>query len=134
METLQTSYIENRGNLKFTIKPLPIEAQFSRVSAILYNDYDSDGNKDVLLAGNFFENRVQYGIADASHGLLLKGNSKGIFSALMPRETGLYTSGNIRSMIELKTKKTNLIIIGKNSDLLQVIKVTQHKDDSLTSN
>ena len=127
LETLQTSYIENRGNLKFIIKPFPIEAQFSKVNAILYNDYDSDGNKDILLAGNFFENRVQYGSADASHGLLLKGNGKGVFNPLMPIKTGFYADGNVRGMVELKSKKTNLIIIAKNNDLLQVVRMNGTK-------
>lgn len=123
LETLQTSYIENLGNLKFVIKPLPIEAQLSKVSGLLYNDYDRDGKKDILVAGNFFENRVQYGSADASYGLLLKGNGKGNFTSIMAKTTGLYANGNVRDMVELKSNSSNLIVIGKNNDLLQVIKV-----------
>jgi len=125
LQTLQTSYIENLGNLKFIIKPLPIEAQFSKVSSILYNDYDLDGKNDILVAGNFFENRVQYGSADASYGLLLKGDGKGSFTSIMPKTTGFYANGNVRNMVELKSKISNLIVIGKNNDSLQVIKITK---------
>jgi hypothetical protein len=123
LQTLQTSYIENLGNLKFAIRPLPIEAQFSKVSGILYNDYNHDGKKDILIAGNFFENRVQYGKSDASYGLLLQGDGKGHFTSVMPRTSGFYASGNVRDMVELKSKKSNLIVIGKNNDSLQVIRV-----------
>ena len=123
LQTLQTSYIENVGNLKFVIKPLPIEAQLSKVSGILYRDYDLDGKKDILIAGNFFENRVQYGSSDACYGLLLKGDGKGKFTSVMPKTTGLYATGNVRDMVELKSQKNNLIVIAKNNDSLQVIKV-----------
>lgn len=123
LQTLQTSYIENLGNLKFVVQPLPIEAQFSKVSAILYNDYDGDGKKDLLVAGNFFENRVQYGNADASYGLLLKGNGKGGFTPVLANNTGFYANGNVRNMVELKSKQTSLIIVGKNNDSIQVMKV-----------
>jgi len=102
---------------------LPIEAQFSKVSSILYNDYDGDGKKDILVAGNFFENRVQYGSADASYGLMLKGDGKGNFTSVMAKTTGLYANGNVRDMVELTSQKSNLIVIGKNNDSLQVIKV-----------
>ncbi len=123
LQTLQTSYIENLGNQQFTIKPLPVEAQFSKVSGILFNDYDLDGKKDILIAGNFYENRVQYGSADASYGLLLKGDGKGKFSSVVPQKTGFYANGNVRDMVELTSKKSTLIVVGKNNDSLQVIKV-----------
>lgn len=102
---------------------MPIEAQFSKVSGILCNDYDLDGKKDIIVAGNFFENRVQYGTADASYGLLLKGDGKGKFSAVTTAKSGLYANGNVRDLIELKSNKSSLIVIGKNNDSLQVIKL-----------
>ena len=123
LQTLQTSYIENVGNSKFVVKPLPIEAQFSKVSGLLYNDYDGDGKNDLLLSGNFFENRVQYGKADASFGLLLKGNGKGDFTPVMPKNSRFYATGNVRDMVELKTRQTSLIVVAKNSDSIQVIKM-----------
>jgi hypothetical protein len=125
LQTMQTSLIENTGNLHFVIKPLPVEAQFSKVSGILFNDYDHDGKKDILIAGNCFENRVQYGNSDASFGLLLTGNGVGGFSTVTPASSGFYANGNVRDMVELKTKGANLIVIGKNNDSLQLVKVVR---------
>ena len=41
---LQSSYIENKGNGQFAIKPLPIEAQAAPVYGMMSEDIDNDGN------------------------------------------------------------------------------------------
>ena len=122
LENLHTSYIENLGNGKFKIKSLPNEAQFSKVNAILSDDYDNDGKLDVLIAGNFFPYQVQYGKADASYGLLLKGDGKGNFYPVRNDKIGLYANGDVRGMVSLKSKNEELIIIAKNKDNIQVLK------------
>jgi hypothetical protein len=43
----------NNGNGTFSFKTLPIEAQFSPTYAIEIADFDSDGNLDIVLGGNF---------------------------------------------------------------------------------
>ncbi|MBA4166765.1 MAG: VCBS repeat-containing protein [Chitinophagaceae bacterium] len=125
LQNLQTCYFENEGNGRFTVHPLPLEAQFSKVNGILSEDYDHDGNKDILVTGNFFDYRVQNGRADASFGLLLTGDGKGNFKPVEGLRSGLYARGNIRDMIGLDTGK--LIVIAKNNDSLQVIKVVKFK-------
>jgi hypothetical protein len=79
LKPCKTSYIENLGKGKFHVKPLPVEAQFSMACALLSDDFDKDGHTDILLSGNFYPFRVQYGRVDASVGLLLRGNGKGEF-------------------------------------------------------
>jgi hypothetical protein len=37
----------------FTIQPLPIEAQFAPIQAILIEDLDGDGILDLLLGGKY---------------------------------------------------------------------------------
>jgi len=112
---LQTSIIENKGNGRFSVSPLSSEAQFSSSSAILFNDFDSDGIGDILLAGNFYPNRVQQGRSDASSGLLLKGNGKGKFSAIMSKHTGFYTPGDVRSICSLKSNiGEQFVLLGLN--------------------
>jgi hypothetical protein len=93
----------NQGNGGFTFTPFPVEAQFSRVSTLLLNDWDGDGKSDILLAGNFHGYRVQHGPCDGSFGLLLKGDSRGNFRPVPPRESGLWASGDIRTGVLLKT-------------------------------
>jgi enediyne biosynthesis protein E4 len=121
----QSSLLMN-NNGKFELKPLPVQAQFSIVNSILYNDYDEDGKDDILLAGNFFPFRVQQGRCDAGLGLLLKGDGKGGFAPLDTKATGLFVGGDVRDMAELKSGNGNVILVSKNNDWVQVIKKNKH--------
>ena len=107
-------------NGKFILKPLPVEAQFSMMSAVLYKDYDGDGREDILLAGNFYPFRVQQGGCDASLGSFLKGDGRGGFVPVDRRSTGLYVPGDVRDMIELKSGNRTVMVVSKNSDAVQV--------------
>jgi hypothetical protein len=118
----QTSLLINNKGKFFSFKPLPHETQFSPVSCIIYNDFDGDGKKDLLLTGNFFPFRVQHGRADASLGSLLKGDNKGNFTLISRKETGLLAEGDIRDMIFLQDKKRGHIIIAKNNSAVQILK------------
>ena len=51
---MQSAYIENQGNGKFEIRPLPSEAQFAPVFGIVTDDLNGDGNLDIALTGNDF--------------------------------------------------------------------------------
>ncbi|MET0637438.1 MAG: VCBS repeat-containing protein [Chitinophagaceae bacterium] len=108
---------------KFEVRTLPTEVQFSLVNSILYNDFDGDGLKDLLLAGNFFPFRAQQGRCDASIGTLLKGDGKGNFITVNRQETGLTIGGDVRDMVEINGKTGRQIIISKNNDAVQVLKI-----------
>lgn len=117
--------INNKG--KFELKELPVQTQFSIVNSILYNDFDGDGNKDILLAGNFFPFRVQQGRCDAGMGCLLKGNGKGGFEVVNPQTIGVFIKGDVRDIVPVKTKDGFKIIVSKNNDAVQVIEPLQAK-------
>ena len=53
-----------------------MEAQFAPVNAIVCNDLDGDGIKDILLAGNEYQTEVMTGRYDASYGCFLKGDEE----------------------------------------------------------
>ena len=42
-------------------------------------DYNDDGKPDMIVAGNFFGAKIQFGEYDANKGLLLTGDGKGKF-------------------------------------------------------
>ena len=50
-----------------------MEAQFAPVNAIICDDLDNDGYKDLLLAGNEYQTEVITGRYDASYGCFLRG-------------------------------------------------------------
>ena len=44
---------------RLTVRKLPVEAQLSAVTGIIVKDFDKDGKKDILLAGNKFDVEVE---------------------------------------------------------------------------
>ena len=122
VKSFASIYLENKGD-SFKIHQLPIEAQFSSIQKILVNDYDKDGNLDALIAGNLHNSEVETPRNDASYGLFLKGNGKGNFKATSVLESGFYTSGDVKEMSEITIDNNKHIIIGKNNDEIQYVKM-----------
>jgi len=124
IKTMQSVYLQNNGNRKFTKTPLPNYAQIGAANGLVQADVDRDGISDIILAGNFYPFRVQLGPLDASIGLLLKGNGKGAFTPLPYAETHLLLNGDIRNLISVKGAGNNLLIIAaKNNGSVQVVKL-----------
>lgn len=70
----------NQGNGEFSAIPLPEVAQLSPIMAIVTNDFNQDGNEDLLLFGNNYGYRTDFGRADAKPITLLLGNGDGTFN------------------------------------------------------
>src|SRR5450432_1288342 len=113
---MRSSVIMNNRNGTFTMKALPMEAQFSTVSGILVNDYDGDGKQDILLGGNFYQSKPEVGIYDASYGLLLKGDGRGNFTAVNEKQSGILVKGQVRNITEIKAGKKRLTIFAMNNE------------------
>src|SRR6185312_4117084 len=47
-----SAFLKNEGNGKFTMTPLPVQAQISVLNAMSVGDFDGDGNLDVAINGN----------------------------------------------------------------------------------
>ena len=113
---LRSSVIMNNGNGTFSIKALPTEAQFSPVYGIAVGDYDGDGKQDILLGGNFYESKPEIGIYDASYGMLLKGDSKGNFTKVPEKQSGIVIKGAVRGILGIKVGKKNVFLVSKNNE------------------
>ncbi len=107
---MQSCYIKNDGNGKFTMTPLPIEAQTSQLNGLVVDDFDGDGNLDVAISGNDFGTEVMTGRYDAFNGLLLKGDGKGGFKPLTIRQSGLYIPGDGKALVKLMGAKNNYLL------------------------
>ena len=99
---LQSCFIQNDGGGRFTMIPLPQAAQISLVNGMVADDFDGDGNLDVLINGNDYGTEVSIGRFDALNGLLLKGNGKGEFSPLSILQSGIYIPGNGKALVKLQ--------------------------------
>jgi enediyne biosynthesis protein E4 len=116
IEELSSGFLINEGS-KMTFKALPIEAQFSPIYGIVYQDFDQDKIPDLLLGGNFYGLKPETGRWDASYGTLLKGKGKGAFDIVKNKQVGLNIKGQVRDIVSFGNK----IIIAKNGENLQIL-------------
>lgn len=110
-----TLYLQNDGGNGFSKKPIPMQAQYAPVYAIISLDANKDGKKDLLLAGNNSWTRIKYGRYSANHGILLIGDGKGNFSYVPQMHSGLNVRGNVRSMLQVKADTAIQILFGMNN-------------------
>ncbi|HWD86586.1 MAG TPA: VCBS repeat-containing protein [Mucilaginibacter sp.] len=120
VDQTQTCAFYNNGHGSFTMRPLPVRAQFSPVYSILVTDINGDGIKDLFLAGNFYGLKPEVGRYDANYGVTLLGNSKHGFDYLPPSASGLFVTGEVRDAAMIDTKNGKQIIVARNNDALQL--------------
>lgn len=111
--------IINEGNMKFTVKQLPFEAQLTSYRDATVVDANNDGLPDILLAGNFYGNNIEIGRQDGDFGSLLINKGKGNFeySSL----NGVAVMGQARQIKPIRIAGKTAYIIAKNNDWLQVL-------------
>ena len=107
----------NDGNT-FRIEELPVEAQLSSINAILVHDFDADGNKEIILAGNNFQSEVETTRADASYSLVLELTKNGRYELKGPDETGLVLDFEVKDLERITVgDQTYLLVSGNNERL-----------------
>ena len=96
----QTGILWNeKGALTF--KPLPTMAQAAPVFAIAVGDFDGDGQKDILLAGNQSKFRIRIGKTDANSGLLLRGMGGQKFVQVNQNQANISLTGDVRDVVRV---------------------------------
>jgi hypothetical protein len=105
-----SSYCRNDGNGVFTLVPLPLQAQLSALNGMTVDDFDGDGNLDLVINTNDYGTDVTVGRYDALNGLMLKGDGKGNFVSLSISESGIFIPGNGKAMVKLRGKNDHYFI------------------------
>jgi hypothetical protein len=127
-KNFDSSYMENQGNGKFKLIPLPNETQFSPIYGILLEDLNNDGNEDIVMGGNFFGTRVKFGRYDANKGIVLFGDGKGNFKPSNVTESGLNIDGEIRDITKISmADKTEVVLFVRNNDAIAMYKIESTK-------
>ncbi len=110
---------------KFVKKDLPVQAQFTYISEIIADDFDKDGNVDLLLLGNHSDNRLKLGSIDAGYGICLKGDGRGNFRYIPQTQSGMSIKGDVKSALDIRVLQSKYILAGVSGSSLQVYKVNQ---------
>jgi enediyne biosynthesis protein E4 len=106
-----SSYIENKGDGRFELTPLPLQAQIAPLYGMIAYDVDRDGNQDVILTGNDFGTEVSTGRYDAFNGLVMLGKGNGEFRPLTTRESGICVREDAKGLASLFVGEDKVLII-----------------------
>ncbi len=117
IKNLKSLILENKKG-EFIIHELPIQAQNSPVYAILAEDFNHDGKKDLLLMGNNRKFRLRIGKVDANTGLMLLNKGNFQFESLSPQQSGVYVRGDVRSVKRVGDKILVGVCEGKVQEFL----------------
>ncbi|MEJ7912927.1 MAG: VCBS repeat-containing protein, partial [Chitinophagaceae bacterium] len=124
---LSNSLIKNVGDGRFVIVPLPIPVQYSCVNGMVAEDFDGDGNTDVVINGNDYSTEVSVGRYDACNGLLLKGDGKGNFITQTILQSGVFIPGNGKALVKLRSSNGNcLLAASQNRGPLKVFELKRN--------
>jgi hypothetical protein len=113
----------NDGKGHFTLRPLPIRAQFSPVMAIETLDVSGDGKQDIVLGGNMFSVKTDVGRYDALYGLVLRSDGKGNFVSLPYTASGLSIKGEIRGIKTIRNKNGKSLLVARNNQTFAYFRV-----------
>ena len=113
---LQSCWLENIDGKDFKLRVLEPAAQFSSVNGFVYDDFDNDGKKELVLAGNFYPFKPQLGRNDASMGVVLTY----VNGDLRPKNdvrSNLWLTGDIRDIAILKFKNgERRVVVSRNNE------------------
>lgn len=121
VNTLKSGYLRN-DNGNFVFVPFKNELQVAPIMSFLVDDFDGDGNTEVLVGGNYFGVKPYHGRLDSFPGALLKSES----NIVLGNQIGLdFTKKSIRHLktIELNNQKYLLAVF--NNDKAQVYKINK---------
>lgn len=107
--------LENQGGGDYKKHKLPMSCQLSTINDILIDDFNADGNQDILIAGNLYGSEVETPRADASIGQVLLGMGQLKFKELSYNESGLLLNADVKKLAKLKGPKKEYLLAACNN-------------------
>ncbi|MEP6737893.1 MAG: VCBS repeat-containing protein [Chryseolinea sp.] len=118
-------YMENVGGNKFRISKLPVKAQLSKAFTLFPGDFNNDRQMDLIEGGNYAGGNTYQNDYDASYGIIMEGNGKGMFTSKDNNETGLTLEGEIRDIKTIRLGGQLLYLVARNNGPLQIFKAVR---------
>ncbi len=109
----------NDGKGNFTVKELPWKAQLTCLKDAVVFDANGDNLPDILTAGNFYEQTMEFNRNDAGFGTVLINRGNGNFTA--ENIKGLVIKNEVRHIAPVIINRKPAYVIARNNDSLMVI-------------
>jgi len=119
--TLASGYLKNK-NGEFTFHPFSeASLQLAPITEILKYDFNSDGNEDILLAGNYFGVTPYQGKFDSFSGGIIQNNEK-VISA---QKTGVNFYGKaVKGLNIIKIEDIKYLLVTINNDEIELYEIS----------
>ena len=132
-DTFASVYLHNDGRGAFTASPLPNLAQIAPIKAIVVHDVDGDGHLDLIVAGNLYDAEPNTPRADAGNGLWLRGDGRGRFTPVSPRESGFLAPLNVAGLALIRTPAGMAVLVANTGDSLQMYTIKKRENGTGTT-
>jgi hypothetical protein len=113
----------NDGHMKFTMQPLPWQAQLTSYRDAVVVNANNDSLPDLLLGGNYYDNNVEMGRNDADWGTVLLNKGHGMFD--VEDANGVLIKGQVRHIQKIDIGKKEAFILARNNDSVMVVRFSK---------
>ncbi len=121
-----SSYILKNEKGSFEKIKLPNYAQISSINDILIDDFNKDGKKEILVAGNLYTSEVETTRNDASYGSLISFNEDMTeLNAQKPSESGLFIKGDCKKIDEITIGNDTYLIAALNNEAVSLHRIVK---------
>jgi len=119
VHTLQSGYLKNEGG-QFTFIPFGESLQTAPIMAFTSYDFDRDGQKEVLAAGNYFGVKPFHGRLDSFSGALLKSDGSSTLGHILGLDLA---QKSVRHLTVLSLHTKDYLLVTFNNDKAHVYKL-----------
>ena len=112
----ETSYLENLGNGHFAIKKLPNIAQVGPTLGFEIDDFNKDGNLDIMGVGAIYDAEVETIRYDSNYGYVLLGDGKGDFTYHKNYDPFIDSDAKDIAAVQINGQ-THYVVVSNNSAL-----------------
>jgi hypothetical protein len=89
------------------------------VRGIIAVDVDGDGNLDLVVGGNLYDEEPNTARADAGSGLWLRGDGRGRFTPVPVARSGFLAPHDVTGLALVNTPAGSAVLVANNGDSLQ---------------
>lgn len=111
-------FLNHQG--KFESIPLPKLAQISTIQGIVIQDFDHDGEKEIAVAGNYFQVEIETTPADASIGLMMKYKD-GKFYCVDNSESGIFLPRDVKDLKKINIAGDYALLVSNDDESMQIL-------------
>jgi hypothetical protein len=118
--TFENTIFKN-DNKHLTAISIPYKVQLSPVYDFIVSDFNGDGKKDILMAGNYSYSDTETGEMDAGNGSLLLQQADGSFAFVENRDHGFWAQREVRELKSIQLANgREAIITGNNRGPIEI--------------